>query len=177
MNKKFFIILLSLLLSLSVFSQRRNIGIQSDTVKTNTKLYTSISFGRDYWGNNFNTQMFGIDYSQMLDNKTTIYFGANLFNISGIRPLKDKAPKRTNTSGSFYLGASYQVNEKLFIYGDVYFCTLYNTIGLDFDLTYKIGEDSFFTFSASFECSQFSTNNQTIPYWNYHTFQPRIFSY
>ncbi len=157
-------------------AQRRDFNKAAQD-STKTQVYTSVSFGRDLWGNSFNTQMFGVDYSQKLNSKTTLYVGANIFNVSGARQPEDKAPRRTTTSGSLYIGATYQFNDKLMVQGDVFFNTIYNSIGANVDMIYKIGEKSFLTLSATFIRSNPSTYHQTIPYWYDDTFQPAILNY
>ncbi len=174
MKTKGLIVVLLVFLSVSAMAQRKNFqSIDS----SRTEVYTSISFGKDLFGNNFSSQIFGVDYAQKLNNKTTLYVGANIFNVSGVRDLVDKSPRKTTTNGSLYVGATYQFNDKLIVHGDIFFNTIYNSIGANIDMTYKMGENSFLTLSATVIRSKPSTYNQAVPYWYYDALQPSILGY
>lgn len=175
MRKSLFIILVLVLISIVSFAQNNN---EQDTIKEHTNLYTSMSFGQDYFSNNFYTNTFGVDYAKQIDSKTTIYLGANVFNISMVGDPIDLAPKR-KLSGSMYMGIDYQVNNKLALGGSIFYNGFYNAIGTTFDMKYQFSEDSFFELSATFikQLNNFAGNHQPVPYGYYQVFDPFIFGY
>ncbi|MGP1514901.1 MAG: hypothetical protein ACTTJH_02980 [Bacteroidales bacterium] len=170
-------ILIFLLSMFNLFAQRDIRPISTKQDDEHTVLHASTTFGQDYFANKFFVNTFGVDYSKRLDNKTTLYFGANIFNINASKELIDRSPRKRN-SGSMYMGISYNANDKLVIGGDIFYNGIYNMIGADLELKYHINDNNFLEIYASFSRQLSpSGNNQPIPYWYNTTFQPFIFGY
>lgn len=179
MKIKIAFLLVSVLLSIKAFSQENNDAVErSDTNRLySTQIYTSMSFGKDCFGHNYTANNFGVNFAQKLNDRAKIYIGANITSLNARAELIDRSPRRTTTAGSMYIGADYKVNDKLQIYADVFFNTLYNMIGTDIALTYRFSEESVLHISASFARSTFSPYNQAVPYWYNNAFEPFVFGY
>lgn len=175
--KKSILILAALLSVFTLSAQRNNSVNTQDTLSEHVTLHASTTFGQDYFCNNFFINTFGADYSKQLNSQTTLYLGANVFNINTSKELKDFAPRNKN-AGAMYMGVSYQANKNLTVAGDVFYNGIYNMVGADLDLKYNFSENSFFEISFSF-ARQLSTSgyNQSVPYWYNEAFHPFILGY
>ena len=149
----------------------------ADSSSEHMSLHASVSFGQDYFSNNFFVNTFGADYQRQLDNKTAIYFGANVFNINIARELSDRSPRNRN-SASLYFGATYSPNDKLTVGGSVFYNGLFNEAGANVNLLYQFSQDSWLEISATFSRRLFTPSyNQTVPYWYNEAFHPFIMGY
>ena len=175
--KKFIFVFIALLSVIILPAQERNIDNRVEDKKEHIALHMTTTFGQDYFANNFFINTFGVDYSKQLNNKTTLYLGANVFNVNTAKELSDFAPRRKN-AGAMYMGLSYKANENVIISGEVFYNGLFNIIGADLDLKVLFGENSFLEISASF-ARQLSPSgyHYPVPYWNNHIFQPFVFGY
>ncbi len=178
MIKKWISILMVVCCSLVVFSQEYKPLKSVEDKQEHTILHASTTFGTDYFNNNFSINTFGVDYSKKLDNKTTLYMGANIFNINmNTEELADRSPRRKNT-GSMYIGMTYQANDKLIVGGDVFYNGVYNVVGADLNLKFLFSENSYFEISATFARQlSMSGYHQPIPYGYNDIFHPFIFGY
>ncbi|MDO5760217.1 MAG: hypothetical protein Q4Q06_04260 [Bacteroidota bacterium] len=112
------------------------------------QFHTSTFWSKDFYGDNFFAINYGFDFARQINKKTTLFVGVDMINID--TKCKDLAPRRNKTGVDAQLGMSYQFNDKLTIYGSVFYNSLYNSIGADLDITYRFNEDAFINFYASF---------------------------
>jgi len=176
--KRWISIFIVICCSFVAFSQEYNSLTSVDNKQERTLVHASTIFSADSYSNKFFINSFGVDYFRKIDNKTSFYVGANLFNINmNTKDLIDRSPRRKNTA-SFCMGMSYKANDNLILSGDIFYNGIYNIVGADLNLKFLLSEDSFFEFSASFS-RQLPTAgyHQPISYGYNDVFHPFIFGY
>ncbi len=175
--KKILSILAVLIVANTSFAQQNDTLVNGVAKNERTMVHSSMSFGRDFCGNNFAVSNFGVDYSRKINPKTTLYVGANFFHINTTDNLIDRAPRNKN-AGAMYVGASYEVSKNCIIGGDLFYNGLYNAIGGDFAFRYNFSQDSFFEFSATFARQLSPTGyHYPIPYGYNDVFHPFVLGY
>ena len=166
-----------MLFSVSVMYAQNDAQSGQQESKEHMTLHASTTFGQDYFSNNFFINTFGADYSKQLNDKTTLYLGANIFNVNTSKELADFAPRNKHT-GSMYVGMSYKANDNLIVSGDIFYNGIYNMIGGDFDMKFMFGEHSFFEISATFSRQLSPAGyHYPVPYGYDNIFNPFIFGY
>lgn len=159
--KKIFVIILLLSVSFFGFSQQ-------DTTKENKdqhiNVFTAVSFGQNYYGRNYFTNTFGVNYSEKVSNKVRLRVGASIFNYDGAT-LVDKAPRR-HKDASLYAGLDYKVNENLMLSGTIFFNTIYSTLAANLNMQYKFNDDTFLDVSFTYIKGYSPYSYEGMPIYN-----------
>lgn len=150
------------MVSFTCFSQEDT--IRKEDNNGHLSLYTTASFGKDYYGKSYTTNSLGMDYCKQLNDKLRLRVGADILTIQGNSRLIDRRPRK-NKDASLYVGMDYKVNDKMMLSGTVFFNTIYSTLGANLNMQYKFNEDTFLDVSFTY----IRTN---APYDQYSLYPP-----